>query len=226
MPANRLRAPRLAIGFCNRLRPGAERLAGGQQVSLRGRIMPGKISSCAATAPPMNFRRPHQCREAVLHAGRRSGATGRVLSPRPRHDGAGRRADAVLAQVTKLLGLAIGYGLENDVRDAYVFLMNAMSPATASICSASAAAPTRSRGGLAAAMYGLIPGQRPARALRNPDADRDQQARKRSNKKAEKPKLDQKPAIRSQAISISPTRSRRRSPAATASRISSACGTR
>lgn len=27
-------------------------------------------------------------------------------------------------KITKLLGLAIGYGLEADIRDAYVFLMN------------------------------------------------------------------------------------------------------
>lgn len=31
-------------------------------------------------------------------------------------------------QVTKLLGLAFGYGLENDIRDAYVFLMNQFEP--------------------------------------------------------------------------------------------------
>jgi uncharacterized protein (DUF2235 family) len=32
--------------------------------------------------------------------------------------------------ITKLLGKAIGYGLESDVRDAYVFLMNNFEPAT------------------------------------------------------------------------------------------------
>jgi uncharacterized protein (DUF2235 family) len=31
-------------------------------------------------------------------------------------------------KVTKLLGLAIGYGLETDIRDAYVFLMNQFQP--------------------------------------------------------------------------------------------------
>src|SRR5262245_6322962 len=31
-------------------------------------------------------------------------------------------------KVTKLLGLAIGYGLETDIRDAYVFLMNHFRP--------------------------------------------------------------------------------------------------
>ena len=31
-------------------------------------------------------------------------------------------------KVTKLLGLAIGYGLETDIRDAYVFLMNHFKP--------------------------------------------------------------------------------------------------
>src|SRR5512137_2653019 len=30
----------------------------------------------------------------------------------------------VARKVTKALGMAIGYGLENDIRDAYVFLMN------------------------------------------------------------------------------------------------------
>jgi uncharacterized protein (DUF2235 family) len=29
---------------------------------------------------------------------------------------------------TRLLGMAVGYGLENDIRDAYVFLMNAFQP--------------------------------------------------------------------------------------------------
>jgi uncharacterized protein (DUF2235 family) len=31
-------------------------------------------------------------------------------------------------KITKLLGMAIGYGLEADIRDAYVFLMNAYEP--------------------------------------------------------------------------------------------------
>ena len=44
--------------------------------------------------------------------------------------------------LTKLLGKAIGYGLENDVRDAYVFLMNHFEEATASSSSGSAEALT------------------------------------------------------------------------------------
>src|SRR5689334_14430158 len=35
---------------------------------------------------------------------------------------------SVARTVTKLLGLAIGYGLERDVRDAYVFLMQHFEP--------------------------------------------------------------------------------------------------
>jgi uncharacterized protein (DUF2235 family) len=35
---------------------------------------------------------------------------------------------SVARKVTKLLGLAIGYGLESDVRDAYVFLMKTFEP--------------------------------------------------------------------------------------------------
>ena len=35
---------------------------------------------------------------------------------------------SVSVWVTKLLGLAIGYGLKNDIRDAYVFLMNHAEP--------------------------------------------------------------------------------------------------
>src|SRR6186997_1357535 len=35
---------------------------------------------------------------------------------------------SVAKKVTKLLGLAIGYGLETDIRDAYVFLMNCFEP--------------------------------------------------------------------------------------------------
>src|SRR5882757_5966780 len=31
-------------------------------------------------------------------------------------------------KVTKLLGLALGYGLESDVRDAYAYLMNCYEP--------------------------------------------------------------------------------------------------
>lgn len=35
---------------------------------------------------------------------------------------------SISIKITKLLGLAIGYGLENDIRDAYVFLMNHFQP--------------------------------------------------------------------------------------------------
>src|SRR5438045_2947641 len=31
-------------------------------------------------------------------------------------------------RVTRLLGMALGYGLQNDIRDAYVFLMNTYQP--------------------------------------------------------------------------------------------------
>lgn len=35
---------------------------------------------------------------------------------------------SIARKITKLLGLAIGYGLESDIRDAYVFLMNRFEP--------------------------------------------------------------------------------------------------
>jgi hypothetical protein len=45
-------------------------------------------------------------------------------------------------KVTKLLGKAIGHGLEANVRDAYVFLRTTSSQATAYYCLVSGGAPT------------------------------------------------------------------------------------
>ena len=44
--------------------------------------------------------------------------------PGSRHDGAARRADTGNRIATRFAGQAFGYGLETDIRDAYVFLMN------------------------------------------------------------------------------------------------------
>src|SRR4051812_24664674 len=41
-----------------------------------------------------------------------------------RHDGAAGALTTTGRALTKLLGKAIGYGLANDIRDAYVFLMD------------------------------------------------------------------------------------------------------
>jgi uncharacterized protein (DUF2235 family) len=44
----------------------------------------------------------------------------------------------IARKVTKLFGMALGYGLESDVRDAYVFLMNNFTEMIASFFSDSA----------------------------------------------------------------------------------------
>jgi uncharacterized protein (DUF2235 family) len=50
---------------------------------------------------------------------------------------------SVARKITKVLGYVIGYGLEDDVRAAYLFLMRTYSPPeTGFSCSASAAART------------------------------------------------------------------------------------
>jgi uncharacterized protein (DUF2235 family) len=44
----------------------------------------------------------------------------------------------VARKFTKLLGIAIGYGLSNDIRDVYTFLMEQFEPGDHVYCSASA----------------------------------------------------------------------------------------
>jgi uncharacterized protein (DUF2235 family) len=45
-------------------------------------------------------------------------------------------------RTTKVLGMAFGYGLRDDIRDAYVFLMRNFEPGDRCTCSGSAAALT------------------------------------------------------------------------------------
>src|SRR5215212_195135 len=61
-------------------------------------------------------------------------------------------------KITRLLGLAIGYGLENDIRDAYVFLMNCYEPGdSVSLFGFSRGAYTVRAVASLLHMYGLIP---------------------------------------------------------------------
>ncbi|MDB5394836.1 MAG: hypothetical protein JWM91_2342 [Rhodospirillales bacterium] len=65
---------------------------------------------------------------------------------------------SISRKVTKLLGLAIGYGLETDIRDAYVFLMNTYEPGDrVFLFGFSRGAYTVRALAALAHMYGLIP---------------------------------------------------------------------
>jgi uncharacterized protein (DUF2235 family) len=99
-------------------------------------------------------------------------------------------------KVTKLLGLAIGYGLENDVRDAYTFLMNCHEPGdSVYLFGFSRGAYTVRAVASLLHMYGLIPkGNEPLvpYAIRMLTAIN--KLDRRSDKKAEKPQLNQQSA--------------------------------
>jgi uncharacterized protein (DUF2235 family) len=101
---------------------------------------------------------------------------------------------SVARKVTKLLGKAVGYGLESDIRDAYVFLMNCFEPGDrVYLFGFSRGAYTARAVASLLHMYGLIPrGNDPLvlYAIRMLTAIN--KLDKGSNKKDEKPKLDQK----------------------------------
>ena len=99
----------------------------------------------------------------------------------------------IARKITRLLGLAVGYGLENDVRDAYVFLMNCYEPGDdVYLFGFSRGAYTVRAVASLLHMYGLIPkGNDPLvpYAIRMLTAIN--KLDKRSDQHAEKPKLDQ-----------------------------------
>ena len=117
--------------------------------------------------------------------------------------------------VTKVLGLAFGYGLERDIGDAYVFLMKSFEPGDrVYLFGFSRGAYTARAVASLLHMYGLIPkGNEPL----VPYAIRLQTAinklDKRSNEKAENPKLGQKSGETSRGRIRRPRRRARPAPA-------------
>lgn len=70
----------------------------------------------------------YQCCKAIFNAGTPPRQTGYLL-----HPGVGTmepvsELSPARRRIARALGLAIGYGLENDIRDAYVFLMRTYQP--------------------------------------------------------------------------------------------------